>query len=124
MSGYIHDNVRHKLLNRLRWNILANIESIEILTGTPNRFTTVPLLGHPLADEPLAQPPVSQVEVRSYDILEQRAAEKMLEAEAEEKDVEHMPSPDPLTIVNQDDSPITLGQFVTEVHAYLDRNIG
>jgi hypothetical protein len=105
----LNDRIREDLLYRLRWNVLATLDNIEIATGPYDQTTNVPLFGHPLADEPIADPPFSRIdEVCIGECLVQ------MDYRYEYK------APPALTINNEDGNPITLGQFVTETHAYLN----
>jgi hypothetical protein len=112
------DRVREDILYRLRWNVLATLDDIEIATGPLDQATYVPLFGHPLADESIANPPFSRIDrlcisecldkvVYRYEIPE-----------------EYWYKPPPATTINNEDgSPITLGQFVTKTHAYLNEHM-
>ncbi|KAH4225642.1 hypothetical protein HBI56_075100 [Parastagonospora nodorum] len=125
--------IRKDLLYRLRWPILSSISSIQISTGpvsltfdsANNRTTSldtsqtslVPLFSSPLADNSLFNPPLSRVD----EICMSECAER--QDYYESHDVFDYKAPTPLSIHNADDSPITLGQFVAEVHAYYLTNV-
>jgi hypothetical protein len=108
----LNDRIREDLLYRLRWNVFATLDDIEIATGPYDQTINVPLLGHPLADEPISDPPFSRIdEVCIAECLDQ------MDYRYEYK------APPALTINNEDGNPITLRQFVTQTHAYLNVHI-
>jgi hypothetical protein len=112
------DRIREDLLYRLRWNVLATLDNIEIATGSYDQTTNVPLFGHPLADEPIAVPPFSRIdEVYIAECLDKVDFRHEIPEEYRYK------PPPALTINNEDGNPITLGQFVTQTHAYLNVHI-
>jgi hypothetical protein len=118
MSIDIEDRTRHDLLYRLRWNLLDSAEHIEIATGPLDQIINLPFLGHPLANESLFNPPLScidEITIRDF-------------ADKEDQDIyypkeERYKPPTALKITNSDGSPITLGQFVTELHTYVEDNL-
>ncbi|USP78067.1 hypothetical protein yc1106_05341 [Curvularia clavata] len=105
--------VRNDLLYRLRWNVFGPLDEIEIRTGPWDQTTDVPLFGHPLAKESIAVPPVSRIDKLCIAECLDRVDYRMEEA------YQYKPPP-PLTIHNEDGSAISIGQFVTEAHAYLN----
>ncbi|KAF1840368.1 uncharacterized protein K460DRAFT_296082 [Cucurbitaria berberidis CBS 394.84] len=109
--------IRHDLLYRLRWNIFAALDDIEIATGPHDQTTNLPFLGHPFADEFLTEPPLSRIQVCI------RECEQKYDSEYFEDEQYRYQSPAALTINNEGNHPITLGQFVTQAHAYLNRNM-
>lgn len=118
MSIDIDDRTRHDLLYRLRWNVLDPTEHIEVATGPPEQAIFVPFLDHPLANESLFNPPLSCIdEINIRDFADKRARDIYYPEE------ERYKPPTALQIVNSDGSPITLGQFVTELHAYIRHNL-
>ncbi|KAF1950075.1 hypothetical protein CC80DRAFT_598496 [Byssothecium circinans] len=105
-------------------NILTSPDSIEIATGPLNQnqtttpTTTVPFLTHAFADESLAQPPLSRIDkVLLADCWGKTDQELFMPEEYRYK------PPPALTITNDDGSAITLGQFVSHVHAYLNTHM-
>lgn len=106
--------IRHDLLFRLRWDIFADLNEIEILIGPPDQTIAFRLFEHPFANESLVQPPISRIDkVCLEDCEEKRCLDE------NEEEYRYQPPPG-LTISNEDGSPITLGQLVTEMHAYFD----
>lgn len=113
----LSDRIRMDLLFRLRWNILGSLDDVKIATGPHDQTALVPLFGCPLAEESLGQPPISLIDkVWMTDCMSKR------DFDYAEEEYRYNP-PAPLTITNQDGSPITLGQFVTRVHVYLNENM-
>ncbi|KAH7065808.1 hypothetical protein BKA63DRAFT_524665 [Paraphoma chrysanthemicola] len=109
---------RQDLLWRLRWNVLAPVDNIEIATGPPDQTTDLPLRDHPLASESLADPPLSCIDEISIGDFTDKLDREM----AMPKEWQFQP-PATLKINNEDGAPITLGQFVREVHEYVERNM-
>jgi hypothetical protein len=111
-------NIRMDLLYRLRWNLRADLHDIEIAVGVSDEEKLVSLFDHSSADESLALPGQSSLEVASSECLMRY-----------ENSYDGSPEPDgyrpppPLFIENEDGKSITLRQFVTEVHAYINENI-
>ncbi|KAF2714296.1 hypothetical protein K504DRAFT_367104 [Pleomassaria siparia CBS 279.74] len=108
--------MRRDIIYRLRWNILGTLENIEIAAGPHGEETFVPFVGSSYANESIAQPPLSRLSVRVGEFLDKRSFDYA------EEEYRYRPPPE-LIISNHDDSPITMGQFITEVHAYLTRNM-
>lgn len=114
-------SIRMDLLYRLRWNLRANLHDVEIAVGASNEERLVLLFDHSSADESLAVPGLSSLEVASAECLDKRGNSY--------DDDEDSPNPDSyrpppsLFIENEDGRAITLRQFVTEVHAYMNENI-
>ncbi|KAH4251062.1 hypothetical protein HBH70_232640 [Parastagonospora nodorum] len=109
--------VRQDLLWRLRWDVSKPVEA-EISAGPYDQTTNVPILGHPLADELLFDPPLSCIEAVHISDF----------GDKEDRDIyypkeERYQPPAPLKIENKNGNAITLYQFVTEVHAYVGRNM-
>jgi hypothetical protein len=103
--------MRNDLLNRLRWNVLSPLDKVAIAVGPYEATTFVPLFGHPFANESIAYPPITRAELSSDDCERKTDWDPYYEPPA------HM------TIDNKDRTPITLGQFVTQAHRYLNENI-
>ncbi|KAH7076052.1 hypothetical protein FB567DRAFT_452497 [Paraphoma chrysanthemicola] len=109
---------RRDLLWRLKWNLLAPVDDIEIATGPPDQITNLPLRDHTLSRESLADPPLSCIDEISIGDFSAKLDREM----AIPKEWQFQP-PASLKINNQDGAPITLGQFVAEVHEYVGRNV-
>lgn len=109
----LNDRIREDLLYRLRWNVFATLDEIEIRTGPCDQTTDVPLFGHHLANESIANPPLSRID-------EVCIGECLDRVDMHYEEEKRYKPPPALTIDNEDGSPIALGQFVTEVHAYLN----
>lgn len=109
------------LLYRLRWNLRADLHNVEISVGTSNEERLVLLFDHSSADESLAVLGLSSLEVASAECLDKHGNSC--------DDDEGSPNPDSywpppsLFIEYEDGRAITLRQFVTEVHAYMNENI-
>lgn len=69
------------------------------------------MFNHSLAQEPISTPPIARADVLSSD-----CGRKV------DRDPYYKP-PAPMTINNEDDSPITLGQVVTQAHLYLNEHM-
>ncbi|KAH6870097.1 hypothetical protein BKA58DRAFT_171295 [Alternaria rosae] len=109
----LQDRVREDLLYRLRWNVLAPLDDIKIRTGPGDSTTDVPLFEHYLANESIASPPFSRID-------EVCVGEYLNRVDIRYEEHERYKPPPALTIDNANDSPITLGQFAKETHAYLN----
>jgi hypothetical protein len=118
MAMSLDRRLRQDLLYRLRWDLSGTVEDIEIATGSYDRTVNMPFFGHPLADEFLFDPPLScneQVNIRDL-------TDKVDRDIYYPKEERYQP-PTALKIDNDDGSLITLRQFVTELHAYVHRNL-
>lgn len=118
MAISLDRRLRQDLLYRLRWDLSGTTEDIEIATGSYDQTVNMPLLGHPLADEPLFDPPLSCIEQVNVRDLTDKVDRDIYYP----KEQRYQP-PAALKIDNEDGSPITLRQFVTQFHAYVDRNM-
>jgi hypothetical protein len=106
-------SIRMDLLYRLRWNLRADLQHVEITVGASNEEKLVSLFDHSSADESLAVPGLSSLEVASAECLDKY-----------ENSYDEGSRPPPLLFIeNEDGKSITLRQFVTEVHAYMNENI-
>lgn len=108
------DRIRQELMFRLRWNISGPLDDIAIADGVDKNGTerSLPFASHPVADESLAEPPISRLHVSSIDVQEA---------------IGFYTAPDDyryqlLLIENADGRPISLKQFVTEVHIHLNEH--
>ena len=105
------DRIKQEVILRLRWSILSSVEDILIETGLHQDGTEerCPFLSHPLAMEPLTVPPLNRIEVRSEDI----SGAMHFHLAPENYQYE------PHIIENADGSPVTIKDFVIQVHNYL-----
>ncbi|CAN9179515.1 unnamed protein product [Alternaria alternata] len=117
-SELVHDCIRNDLLCRLRWNLLADLHNIEIVVGPKNEEKTVPLFDHPSANDDISEPGLSRIEVNSRECLEKF----YLSYDSDPEPDGYRPPPS-LIVSNEDGRSITLRQFVTEVHAYLNEHL-
>jgi len=109
------------LLYRLRWNLRADLHDVEIAVGASNEERLVLLFDHSSANESLVVPGLSSLEVVSEVCLEKHA-NSCDGDEGSPNPYSYRPPPS-LFIENKDRRAITLRQFVTEVHAYMNENI-
>ncbi|KAF2477209.1 uncharacterized protein BDR25DRAFT_44344 [Lindgomyces ingoldianus] len=109
----MHNRIRMDLLYLLRWNLLADLNEITIVV--PDQAIPSPFFSHASADESFAIPPLSRVEVTISDCVTKRDFDKRPDP--------FRSQPPPLLIIHEDDQPITLKQFVTKVHAYLNHHM-
>ena len=114
----ISGRIRQDLLFRLRWNLLTSLDNVEIAVGPPGQTTYVSLFSHVLASEPLARPPLSCIDsVWIADYMDRGTGAY------DRPEGTPSPAPPALTVSNEDGSPVTLGQFVTQVHAFLNQHM-
>lgn len=106
------------LLYRLRWNLLADLSDIKIVSGPKNGEEIGPFFEHADADADFGLPSVSRIEVNSRECDEKFR----LSYDSEPEEDGYRPPP-PLIIQNEDGGSITFRQFVTEVHAYLNEHL-
>lgn len=106
------DRLRDDLLERLRWDVFGSLNDIQV--KDPENFLT-PFMGASIASESLASPPFTNISVY-IDVCE----EKHSMDEHEEED--RYAAPEPLIIDKEDGSPISLHDFVSQVHSYLNAN--
>ncbi|KAI4926510.1 hypothetical protein J4E85_006804 [Alternaria conjuncta] len=117
-SQLVDDCIRLDLLCRLRWNLMTSLHNIEIVVGSEDEEKILPLIDHPYADEEISEPGLSRIEVNSCECLEKFD----LSYDSSPEEDGYRPPP-PLIIENEDGKHITLRQFVTEVHAYLNEHL-
>ncbi|KAI8937346.1 hypothetical protein NX059_006552 [Plenodomus lindquistii] len=111
-------NIRMDLLYRLRWDLRANLHDVKIMAGHENEEQLVSLFDHSCANESLASPGLSNMEISSAE------CDKKYEASQNgTPDPDGYFPPPSLFINNEDGKPITLGQFVTQVHEYVNEHI-
>jgi len=107
-------HIRQDLLYRLRWNVFGNIEDIKIEDGPHNGVTDLsPFFSHPIASDSIAQPPLNRLVVYSRECTDKHIFDYDNEGH------QYQP-PDPLVIERLDGNPITVNDFVTQVHYYLN----
>ena len=115
MATDLNRRIRQDHLYRLRWNLLGSLEDVKIASRPDDQTIYLPFFDHPAANECLTEPPTSQFEAYSRDCASKR---EMQFAAPEEYRYKLPPN---LSVTNEDGRPITLGQFVRQVHAYLNR---
>jgi hypothetical protein len=113
-------NIRTDILYRLRWNLRAELHEVKIAVGPVNEEKLVSLFDHPAADMNFTctLPGVSRLEVASNECLQKYE----LSHDGTPEPDGYQPPPS-LSIENGDGKPITIRQFITEVHAYMDENM-
>ncbi|KAH9863551.1 hypothetical protein J1614_009483 [Plenodomus biglobosus] len=114
LIGIPLDCIKQEVLSRLRWSILGSVEDIYIETelyqdGTDERR---PFLSHPVAMESLTVPPVNRIQISSEDIS------GAMHFHLAPEDYQY----EPQTIENADGSPITIKDFVVQVHNHLNQH--
>jgi hypothetical protein len=110
------DRLRQDLLYRLRWDIFGPLHDIYVVEEPGNSNTALtPFLSHSMAYESLAHPPLTKLSVHIQCCEEKWASN-------EHEDEWRYQPPAPIVINHGDGSPITLGEFVTQTHAYLNAN--
>jgi hypothetical protein len=104
------DRIRQDILFRLRWDIGGTVEDIELDDGVNDDGTErrVPFMSSALVNESLADPPISHVSILLQDVHESQSFEYF--------DTKYPYTP--LTIHNADKTPITIKDFVEQVHAH------
>ncbi len=107
--------IRMDLLYRLQWDLLADLNEIQIAVGPDNEESVVPLFEQNCAEEDITKSGLSRIEVCSDECL--RRYENSFDGSPEPDGYQPPPS---LIIEAKDGGFITLKQFVTEVHAYLN----
>jgi hypothetical protein len=106
------DRVRQDLLDRLCWNVFGPLGGVSVRDG----ITLTPLSNHAVKSESLADPPVSRIAVQIDVCLQKYSMD-----ETDEEEYRYQP-PEPLVIEKLDGSPISLNDFVTQVHPFLNAN--
>lgn len=105
------DRLRADLLERLHWNVFGPLEDIQV---RDEDGSTRPLSGHRIASESLANPPLTHVEVNIATCSEKHSRDET------DTDDGRYQEPDPLVIHKDDDSPISLQDFVEQVHEFFN----
>lgn len=105
------DRIRQDLLSRLHWNIFGPLSEITVRDGP----TLALLAHHAIKSESIAIPPLSKVTVH-MDVCQEKYA--MDEHDEEDR---YQP-PAPLVIEKPAGTPISIEDFVTHVHAFLNAN--
>jgi hypothetical protein len=102
--------MRQDLLYRLRWNIFGSIDDIQFMDGiTPVLSST-----HSVAKEPLCSLPTHHLRVHIYGCMNKHSSQYEYEPEDRNQ------APAPLAINEEGKKGITIGQCITQVHAYLN----
>jgi len=107
------DRLRQDLFDRLHWNVFGPLGDISV---RDDNNTLVPFANHALVSESIAEPPLSRIVVQ-IDVCQQKHSMD----ETDEEEYRYQP-PEPLVIENMDGSPILLGDFVAQVHSFLNDN--
>ena len=94
------------------------MHDVEIAVGPDNEERAVPLFGHSSADEDLGVPKLSRIEVMNKELVDTYNA--WFDGSPPPEGCGPPPS---YFIENKDGGSITLGQFVTEVHGYLNEHM-
>lgn len=113
--------IREDLLYRLRWNLVAPLHDIEIAIGPKNEEKLIPLFDHPCVEANISVPSLRHLEVMSDDMWRSHEAWHHGD-DSPEPDCACKPPPN-LVIENANGRPITLRQFVTQVHAYFNEHM-
>ena len=117
-SQLVDDCIRADLLYRLRWNLLGDLHGVEIVWGPKNEEKTVPFFDHSSADADFGVPSLNRIEVKSRECEEKFK----LSYDREPEEDSYRPPP-PLVIQNEDGASVTLRQFVTKIHTYLNEHV-
>jgi hypothetical protein len=111
-----HSSVRFRqdLLYRLRWNVFDDVSVIEVVEGLNDDGTEQRKLlhSHPIATESLADPPIYKMSIDSLDLSD--AVTFMFAPKESAQSHSIIRSPE--------DGPITIFEFVREVHIYLNQS--
>lgn len=108
--------LREDLLCRLRWNIFGEKEDISVDYELDDEPTApIPFLDHPLASESLAFPPLKRAHV-SIRACEQREDCWFV---AKHEGCWYPKAPGPFLIENPDGRPLTIKDFVLQLHPNL-----
>ena len=95
------------------------VDDITIMAG-PRDDATVPFLGHSFSNEPLAEPPLSRVGVR-IGLCKGKKSYTNLLSWGNETKARYRGPPD-FVINNEDGSSISMREYITELHAFLQAN--
>ena len=110
----IPDRIRQDLFNRLHWDVFGPLSDITVQDGNKNTLAT--FTSHAIGLESIADPPVFRISV-NIDVCQQ----KFSMDETDEEDYRYQP-PKPLVIENQNGSPISIKDFIDQVHLFLNAN--
>jgi hypothetical protein len=116
--------VRQDLLDCLRWNILENPQETKIMSGINEHGEQmhIPLLEHPIARQSLVQPPQNRVEILSQDALDARECTAREPGRIpEDFEFTNFFEYTSLVIEHEDGSPVTVGEFVVQVHEHMNK---
>jgi hypothetical protein len=116
--------VRQDLLDCLRWNILEDPQETKIVSGTNEHGEQmyIPLLEHPIARQSLVQPPQNRVEILSQDALDARDCTAREPGRIpEDFEFTNFFEYTSLVIEHEEGSPVTVGEFVVQVHEHMNK---
>ncbi|EUC45763.1 hypothetical protein COCMIDRAFT_94635 [Bipolaris oryzae ATCC 44560] len=105
------DRIRQDLLSRLHWNVFGPLDEVAVRDGP----TLTPLAHHAIKSESIALPPLSKVTIH-IDVCQEKYAMD------EHDDEDRYQPPSPLVIEKTDGTPISINDFVTLVHPFLNAN--
>lgn len=106
------DRIRQDLFNRLHWEVFGPQSNITVQDG--NVLTS--FANHAIGLESIADPPVSRITVR-IEVCENRSSMD----ETDEEEYRYQP-PEPLVIEKRNGAPISLKEFIDQVHPFLNAN--
>jgi hypothetical protein len=106
------DRIRQDLLDRLYWNVFGPLSEVSVRDST----TLTPLSNHAIKSESVADPPISKIAV-NIDVCQVKHSMD----ETEEEKYRYQP-PEPIVIEKLDGSPVSISDFVTQVHPFLNAN--
>jgi hypothetical protein len=110
------ERIRQDLLYRLQWDVFGTLSDIRVVEQAGNANTsTTPFLVHSIASESLADPPLTKISVHIGGCEEKAANDE------HEEEWRYQP-PSPIVIEHEDNTPITLKEFVTRTHEFLNAN--
>jgi hypothetical protein len=110
--------LRHDLLDALRWDVFGPLDDIQVKNASNDAlelFSNHHIASEALWNPPSTTPPLTKVLVY-IDACQQKAAH-----DSNDEEDRYQP-PEPLLIKKDDGSPISIGNFVEGVHAYLGAN--
>lgn len=95
---------------------------MEIATSSAEPVNYAPLFGHHLADKSLAEPPLNRIDQVHINDCSEKASRQNRYLDDSDDETDRYNPPAPIDICNEDGNSITLGQFVTKVHVYLNEH--
>lgn len=105
------DRIRRDLLDRLHWNTFGPLDEISVRDGT----TLTPLSNHDIRFESVADPPISRLAILIM------ACEEKHSFDEHDEEYRYQP-PKPLMIEKLNGTPITIEDFIAQVHSFLNAN--